>query len=120
MRAYGRQHDAKGNPIPGTWAISQTDAQGNNDKVFVTALAQYLLLNWGESPAFGTAGIPAEQSVVQQVAPDYAVSLAQQLFAPCFASLIITRQTDSVTPIYNVNILTHQGVSLNASVPIPT
>jgi hypothetical protein len=119
MRAYGRQHDAKGKPIPGTWAISQTDAQGSNDLFYVTAIAQYLALNWGESPFFGSAGIPAEESVQQQVAPDYAVSLAQQFFAPYFASLIITRQPDPVTPIYNVNILTHQGVQLNPNVPIP-
>jgi hypothetical protein len=117
LRVYGRIPNGQGGK---TWVVVQTDAQGNNDLVYVTALAQYLLLNLGESPFYGFAGIPAEDSVVQQVAPDYYVSVAQQLFAPYFASLIITRQADSITPIYNVNILTHQGVQLSANVPIPT
>lgn len=117
MRVYGRFVNSTGQKV---WAVVQTDARGNNDLVYVTALAQYLLLNWGESPFFGAAGIPAAEVVAQQVAPDYYVALAQQLFAPYFASLIITRQDDPVTPIYNVNILTHQGVQLSANVPIPT
>jgi hypothetical protein len=116
LRVYGRFLNSAGQKI---WATVQTDSSGSNDLCYVTALAQYLLLNLGESPSFGFAGIPAEDSVVQQVAPDYYVTLAQQLFAPYFASLIITRQTDPVTPIYNVNILTHQGVQLSANVPIP-
>lgn len=117
MRVYGRFTNNQGKRI---WVVVQTDTQGNNDLVYVTALAQYILLNLGESPFFGSAGIPAEESVVQQVAPDLYMSLAQSVFAPHFASLILTRLPDSVIPIYSMNIITHQGVPLSASVPIPT
>lgn len=117
MRLYGRISNGQGGR---TWVVITTDQQGNNDICYVVALAQYLLLNLAESPFFGNAGIPAEESVSQQVAPDYYLYIAQQLFAPYFVSLIITRQPDPVTPIYIVNVLTHSGVQLSASVPIPT
>lgn len=117
MRVYGRVTNPDGTK---TWVMVTTDAQGNNDRVYVTALAQCLKLNLGESPFFAWAGIPAEESVVQQVFPDYYVALMQQVFAPYFASLLITRQPNEVTPVYNVNVITHQGVRLSASVPIAT
>jgi hypothetical protein len=116
MRVYGRTTDANGNK---TWVVVQTDANGNNDLVYVTALCQALQLNLGESPFFATSGIPAQQSVIQQVAPDYYVTLTQQAFAPFFASLVISRQS-SPTPTYQVAITTNLGVKINASIPIPT
>lgn len=72
----------------------------------------------GESPYFGDWGLPAQQSVIQQVFPDYYVSLMQQRFSPYFASLLVAKSASS-TPTYGVTIVTHQGVKLNASVPIP-
>ena len=117
MRLYGRITNKDGTK---TWVVVQTDVNGNDDLCYVTALIQCLQLNLAESPFFAWAGIPAEQSVVQQVAPDYYVSVIQQVFAPYFASLIITRDPDAVDPSYFVNVLTHQGVRLSASVPIPT
>lgn len=112
---YGRIPNGTG----GTqWAVVQTDSSGNNDLVYVTALAQCLLLNLNESPFFATSGIPGQQSVIQQVFPDYYVALTQQAFAPYFASLQISRQPGP-NPIYQVNVITHQGVNINASVPVP-
>jgi hypothetical protein len=114
MRTYGRVPTQTGLK----WQEVTTDANGNNDLVYVTTLCQVLLLNLGESPFYATYGIPAQQSVLQQVFPDYYVALTQQLFAPYFASLLISR-TNTRPPTYQVNVTTHQGVKLNASVPIP-
>ncbi|MHB8817314.1 MAG: hypothetical protein ACYDAE_29180, partial [Steroidobacteraceae bacterium] len=85
-------------------------------------LCQVLKLSLNESPFYADWGIPAHDSVVQQVFPDYYVSLIQQRFAPSFASLIISRNgvDPDGNPLYQVNVTTHQGVKLNASVPVPT
>lgn len=118
MRVYGRVID----PATGKkkWVVVQTDANGSNDLVYVTALCQVLKLNLGESPFFANAGIPAQESVIQQIFPDYYLSLIQQAYAPYFASLLITRQTANFPPTYTVQVMTHQGVKLNRSVQIPT
>jgi hypothetical protein len=110
VRLYGR--------VGKTWFQVQTDAQGNNDLVYVTAVLQCVKLNKGESPFYSWAGIPAEDAVIQQVFPDYDVSVIQQVYAPNFASLIISRRPGGITPVYDVNVITHQGVKLNPSVKI--
>jgi hypothetical protein len=112
VRTYGR-------PDGVTWVEVQTDANGFNDLVYATALCQVVRLNLNESPFFATFGIPAHQSIVQQVFPDYYLALTQQIFAPLFASLILSKQANTPTPTYKFNIITHQGVTLNVSVPIP-
>jgi hypothetical protein len=100
------------------WQAVTTDQYGNNDLVYVTTLCQCLLLNLGESPFFANYGIPAQQSVMQQIYPDYYVTLTQQAFAPYFTSLVISR-TSTSPPTYAVNVLTHSGVQLSATVAIP-
>jgi hypothetical protein len=115
LRTYGRITNPDGSL---SWVEVDTDASGNNDLVYLTTLCQVLLLNLGESPFWSTYGIPAYQSVAQQVAPDYYVALTQQRFAPYFASLIITKVQDTPTPQYQVNVLTHSGVSLSAQVAV--
>ncbi len=104
----------------GMWVEVETDENGNNDLVYVTALIQVLKLNLNESPFYASFGIPAQPSVVQQVFPDYYVSLTQQYFSQFFASLLISKQADSATPTYQVYVTTHQGTKINLSVPIPT
>jgi hypothetical protein len=94
------------------------DTNGNLDLLWVTTLCQTLLLNLGESPFYANYGIPAHPSVVSQVFPDYYIAYTQQQFAQYFASLIISKQP-LPTPTYMVNVTTHQGVKLNAQVPIP-
>lgn len=86
--------------------------------VYVTTLAQVLLLNLGESPFYADRGIPAVQSIITQVFPDYYVAYTQQKFAPYFASLIVSKQP-LPDPTYNINVTTHQGVKINASIPVP-
>lgn len=107
MRTYGR--------FNGVWQVVETDANGFNDYVYLTTLTQILLLNRGESPFYANYGIPAKPAVVQQVFPDFYVALTQQQMSPFFASLLVAK-LDSATPTYRINVTTHQGVKLEASV----
>lgn len=116
LRTWGRPHNRDG--TYGPWTAVTTDPAGNNDLVYFVTLCQVLLLNLGESPFFANFGVPAHQSVLTQVFPDYYVTYTQQQFSQYFASLIVSKQAVP-SPTYNVNVTTHAGVKLNASVPIP-
>lgn len=115
-----------GTPFPGWaeggrinrpfWVEVSTTPSGQNDYVYITALIQCLKLNINESPFWADWGIPAQQSVIQQVFPDFYVSLIQQRYAPFFARLQITK-VQSPIPTYNIEVVTNQGVSLNVSIP---
>lgn len=109
MRTYGR--------ISGVWTEVQTDAEGFNDYVWLTTLIQCLKLSPGESPFYANYGIPAQQSVIQQIFPDYYVNLTQTQFSGNFASLIVAK-VDGREPVYNINVTTHQGVTMAASIPL--
>ena len=113
MRTYGRITNADGTR---TWVVVETDANGNDDLVWLTTLIQTLKLNLGESPFYANYGIPAHPSVVSQVQPDFYVARTQQQFARYFASLSIAKVPGTVTPTYNVTVTTHQGVVLSAQV----
>ena len=124
MRVYGRVYDELGG---WTWVEVDTDPDGFNDRVMITALVQVLKLSLGESPFYGNYGIPGIQSVITQIMPDYYVVLTQQRYAPNFASLIVTkRPNDAKTlkqipvPTYDVKVVTHQGVILTANTATPT
>jgi hypothetical protein len=95
----------------------ETAPDGSNDLVYIVTLIQVLKLNLNESPFFANYGIPAHQSVIQQVAPDFNVALTQQLFASYFASLSIIKRS-LPTPTYDVRIVTHQGVVINETIPV--
>ena len=116
MRVYGRITNPDGSR---SWRVVQTDATGSNDLVYITALCQVLQLNLNESPFYANFGIPAQQSVLQQIPPDYYVARTQQAYAPYFASLLVSR-TSSNPPTYQINALSHQGTTITASVQIPT
>jgi hypothetical protein len=121
MRVFGRTTNELGVQ---TWTVVETDANGYNDFVYLTALAQELKLNLGESPFWANRGIPAKQSVVQQVAPDYYTMLMQQRYAPYFMSISIAKAPLTYTkgglysPAYNISVTTHYGVVFQTSVPI--
>lgn len=120
MRTYGRVYDNNG---VAKWVEVQTDQNGFNDYVYATAIIQVLKLNLGESPFYANYGIPAEPSVVQQVAPDYYTNLVQQQFSQYFASLVISKTIKYTSknvpvPTYQVNILTRQGVQLATEIPV--
>jgi hypothetical protein len=122
VRCWGRQYNPDGTYV---WSEVTTDANGYNDAVYITALAQVLQLNQNESPFWANYGIPAIQSVATQVFPDLAVYFIQQQYARYFSSLKISKvqtlnQYKVPTPVYAVNIITQQGSIVNFSVPIPT
>jgi hypothetical protein len=112
MRVYVRLPIGTGGTV---WTTVTTAASGDNSAVYVVALLQVLALNLNESPFYATFGIPAQQSVLQQVPPDYYVALTQQIYAQFFASLVITR-TNNPTPTYNVAVITNYGAVLTALV----
>ena len=112
MRTWGRVQNE------GTWVEVTTDANGFDDAVWLTTLAQVLLLNLGESPFFAGYGIPAQQSVVTQIFPDYYVLQTQNLFAQYFASLIINREPGP-EPVYSVQVVTQQGYAYPFDQPVP-
>jgi hypothetical protein len=114
MRTYGRINQINGHG--GQWVEVSTDASSDNSLVWATTLAQVLKLNLQESPFYGDWGIPAESAVIQQVFPDYYVTLTQQRFAQYFASLLISKQT-APYPAYLINITTNQGAKLSGVVP---
>jgi len=118
MRTWGRVTNPDGSR---TWVEVSTDAKGYNDQVYLTTLVQVLQLNLGESPFFGDWGIPAAASVLQQVQPDYYVSLTQQRFAQYFASILLAKRPqppNQPTPVYALRVVTQQGAILTG--PIAT
>lgn len=123
MRTYGRTYnELTGAP---TWVEVDTTPDGYNDYIYITTLVQCLKLNLNESPFYGQYGIPAKQSVVQQVAPDFYIARLQQQFAQFFASLTIARTAAPPgyaldTPTYRIAITTNAGLKLSFSVPIAT
>ena len=130
MRAYGRvtvlnpDGSIKYNPSGGPykkWVVIETDANGSNDLVYATALCQCLLLNLNESPFWANSGIPAQQSVLQQMYPDFYVNRTQQLYAPFFASLQIVQPTTQppAPPVYNITALLNSGTVFNATIALP-
>jgi hypothetical protein len=114
LRTYGRVGQVNG--IGGTWVTVSTDSTGDSSNVYLTTLCQTLKLNLNESPFFANYGIPAQQSVITQVFPDYYATQTQTQFAPFFASLVITRIQGSNPPTYNVQAVCHNGAVLTATV----
>jgi hypothetical protein len=117
MRTYGRVTNADGSQ---SWVEASTDPNtGDNSLVYLVTLIQCLKLNLGESPFWANYGIPAQQSVLQQVFPDYYVILTQQNFSGYFASLQIAKLSGP-EPAYRISVTTNQGVNLSEDVPIPS
>lgn len=121
MRVYGRITNQDGTQ---SWVTIRTEGSGSNDRVYLTALCQALLLNLGESPFYANFGIPAHPSVVTQIFPDFYVAYTQQRYSQYFASLIVAKQNvvdrfGTQLPVYNISVTTHQGVKLNAQIPVP-
>lgn len=128
MRTYGRVYALnpdgsrmKSQP-PGYpyWVEVSTDpATGSNAWVYLTTLCQCLLLYLGESPFYAQYGLPAQQAVIQQIAPDYNMNRTQQQFAQYFASLTVARVPGVETPTYNVAALMPDGTPVSATVTVP-
>jgi hypothetical protein len=113
MRIWGRRYLPDGTYV---WDKTETAPDGSDDMVYVVDLVQVLRLNRNESPFYANWGIPAQQSVIQQVFPDYYVTLTQQQFSAFFASLIVARLA-APDPTYRVSVTTNQGVRLQFNLP---
>jgi hypothetical protein len=115
MRVYGRVYNQATQTY--SWQEVQTSATGQNDYVYITALIQCLKLNLNESPFWANYGIPAQQSVVTQIFPDFYVYLIQQRYSQFFAVLTINK-VQSYTPTYQINIVTNNGVQIQQTVAV--
>lgn len=119
MRLYARTWTGK---IPGqgtpTWTVVETDESGNNEYLFVSWLIQVIQLVLGESPFYADWGIPAIQSVIQQIFPDFYINVTQQKFQSYFASLIISKVPNTKQPTYTVNIMLTNGTAFNATIAL--
>lgn len=115
MRTWGRVTDENGNQ---TWVAVETDENGDSSYVWLTTLIQTLKLGLGESPFYAQYGIPAQQSIVQQVYPDYYVNMTQQQFAGYFASLTITKVDRAASPTYTIDVIFRNGVSYQENVAV--
>lgn len=118
MRTYGRLTDSNGNV---TWQVIETDANGFNDNVYLTALCQTLKLNIGESPFYANSGIPQYQTIMTQTYPDFYVMRTQQQYSAAFASLTVNRvaQQNTPDPLYNIVAVTQTGSILPVTNEIP-
>lgn len=112
MRNYWRYQSPSGQL---QWITVSTDANGFNDLVYFSNLLQVLQLGYQESPLYGQYGIAAQQSILQQVWPDFSVAQTQQQFAPYFASLQISKVQDALEPTYNVFVIAYSGANLNVN-----
>ncbi|ECN8820291.1 hypothetical protein ABO56_03045 [Salmonella enterica subsp. enterica serovar Newport] len=115
MRTWGRVTDANGNK---KWVCVESDENGDFSYGWLTTLIQTLKLGLGESPFYAQYGIPAQQSVVEQIYPDYYVNMTQQQFAGYFASLSITKVDGAENPTYNIEVVFFNGTSYCAQVPV--
>jgi hypothetical protein len=114
VRTYGRIDDGFGNK---KWVEVEVLTAETDDPVWVTTLIQTLKLILGESPFYANYGIPAQQSVIQQIFPDFYVARTQQQYSKYFSSLIVSKVPGTRSPVYNVNIVTKAGTRLTVSIP---
>jgi hypothetical protein len=114
MRAWGRTYNEDGTY---QWVVVETDASGIQDAFYVTALAQCIKLNLGESPIYANAGIPQYTTIMTQTFPDFYMSRIQQQYAQYFASLTITRVPGTLPPQYNARAMTHSGAIISKNIP---
>lgn len=119
MRTYGR---IRNQDVSLQWVEVTTDANGYNDNVFLVTLIQCLKLNLAESPMFSNYGIPAQQSVLTQVFPDFYTNQTVQRFRPYFASLTVQKieakdEKGIPFPAYRIDAVTNQGAVINETIP---
>lgn len=84
--------------------------------IWLATLAQTLRLSTKESPFYANYGIPAQQSVMTQIAPDISIINTQTQYAPYFASLTVTKQLNAVNPTYNISAVFLNGTTIQTVV----
>lgn len=115
MRTWGRVTDVNGKK---RWVAVESDTSGDFSYGWLTTLIQTLKLGLGESPFYAQYGIPAQQSIVQQIYPDYYVNIMQQQFAGYFASLAITKVDGAINPTYNIDVVFLNGTSYRTEIAV--
>ncbi|HHL2710438.1 TPA: hypothetical protein ACQ39K_001957 [Yersinia enterocolitica] len=115
MRTWGRVPDENGKQ---KWVVVESDQNGDFSYGWLTTLIQTLKLGLGESPFYAQYGIPAQQSIVTQVYPDYYVNVTQQQFSGYFASLSITKVDGTEVPTYSIQAVFLNGVSYRGDVAV--
>lgn len=118
MRTWGRVMDFRGNVVPQNgfnWIEVDTAPNGDDSQVWLTTLCQTIKLNLNEAPFNANLGIPAQQSVITQIFPDFYLTRIQKYFSQYFASLIVSK-LPGPTPTYNITCTTFQGAVLTAQV----
>jgi len=104
MRTYGRDEN-------GNWFRITEDGY-----VWLATLVQTLRLGQGESPFYGNYGIPAQQSVITQIAPDAAMARTQGQYAPYFAMLTVAADNTALKPTYNIEAVFKDGTLIQSKV----
>ena len=115
MRTWGRVPDGADKQ---KWVVVESDEDGYFSYGWLTTLIQTLKLGLGESPFYAQYGIPAQQSIVTQVYPDYYVNVTQQQFAGYFASLSITKVEGATKPTYNIQAVFLNGVTYRGDIAV--
>lgn len=115
MRTWGRVTHADGSK---SWVAVESDESGDFTYGWITTLIQALKLGLGESPFYAQYGIPAQQSIVQQIHPDFHVNMTQQQFAGYFASLSINKTEGRDGPIYDIELTTLAGVTFRKQIAV--
>lgn len=110
MRTWGRVNDE--------WVSVEQQEDGDFSYGWLTTLIQTLKLNMGESPFYPGYGIPAQQSIVTQVHPDYYVNMVQQQFSKYFSTLTITKDTSQVNPTYAIDVVFNNGQRVYKKIPV--
>lgn len=82
--------------------------------IWLATLAQTLRLNQGESPFYANYGVPAQQSVISQIAPTTAVNRTQAQFSQYFSTLTVIRDPNATEPTYNVNATFLNGTTIQS------
>lgn len=92
----------------------------DQDDVYVFWLVEVLRLVLGESPFFANWGIPATETIVTNIYPDYYVALVKDQFTPYFQSLNITRidTKELRTAAYSIEIITLNGKFINEMIKV--
>ncbi|MCZ6084612.1 hypothetical protein O5175_04555 [Escherichia coli] len=106
MRTWGRVTDANGNK---KWVAVESDSNGDSLLRLADDAHSDVKAGLGESPFYANYGIPAQQCIVQQIYPDYYVSMVQQQFAGYFASLAISKIDGAENPTYNIDVVFLMG-----------
>ena len=105
------------NDLLPVWVEVDSDPINGDSYIWITTLIQNLKLSPNESPFFAANGIPAQQSVITQIYPDYYVAQLQQQFAQYFSSLQITK-VQATSPTYKINAITLSGTVLNEVIAV--